>query len=139
MLNDIFSCSKLPNPETHTRLLQIKPGRDNDLIECTLTTRRLEDAPRYCAISYTWGNPLPTRSITINGPPVLVGLNCHYALWQVRQQDLASFYWIDALCINQSDLDEKSPQVQIMGQMFSHAQRVVVSLGEHTAESSFLV
>jgi hypothetical protein len=40
--------------------------------------------------------------------------------------------WIDALCINQSDLKERAQQVQMMRLIYAQANRVVIWLGEHT-------
>ncbi|KAK0641505.1 hypothetical protein B0T16DRAFT_215402 [Cercophora newfieldiana] len=40
-----------------------------------------------------------------------------------------TLFWIDAICINQQDIDERSSQVQIMGQIYKAAQHVVGWLG----------
>ena len=37
--------------------------------------------------------------------------------------------WADAVCINQSDLDERSSQVSIMGDIYKNAQKCQVWLG----------
>ncbi|KAN0120325.1 Heterokaryon incompatibility protein (HET) domain containing protein [Hyaloscypha variabilis] len=37
--------------------------------------------------------------------------------------------WIDAICINQRDMDEKSTQVSMMGRIFSQTQKVIIWLG----------
>ena len=37
--------------------------------------------------------------------------------------------WIDALCINQADMVEKSAQVRVMGEIYSLASRTMVYLG----------
>lgn len=46
--------------------------------------------------------------------------------------------WIDALSINQSDLDEKSQQVSMIGEIFSYAVEVRAWLGVHENESQRL-
>jgi hypothetical protein len=43
--------------------------------------------------------------------------------------------WIDAICINQSDMEERSSQVSIMSLIYTHAQRVCVWLGEDDYDS----
>jgi len=43
---------------------------------------------------------------------------------------VARVVWIDAICINQDDLDERSSQLQIMGDIYSQAQDVVIWLGD---------
>lgn len=40
------------------------------------------------------------------------------------------FFWVDAVCINQDDLEERSAQVKIMPQVYSKARCVVVWLGD---------
>lgn len=42
----------------------------------------------------------------------------------------ARFFWVDAICINQNDLEERSAQVQIMPQIYSKASCVIVWLGD---------
>ena len=42
--------------------------------------------------------------------------------------------WIDYLCIDQSDVEERSLQVRIMGDVFSRAARVIIWLGEETQD-----
>ncbi|KAK0665267.1 heterokaryon incompatibility protein-domain-containing protein [Cercophora samala] len=37
--------------------------------------------------------------------------------------------WIDAVCINQADIDEKSAQVAMMGRIYSSCQKVTIWLG----------
>jgi len=40
--------------------------------------------------------------------------------------------WIDALCINQNDLEERATQIQLMHQIYAQAQHVVIWLGPET-------
>lgn len=42
----------------------------------------------------------------------------------------SGFFWVDAICINQDDLEERSAQVQIMPQIYSKASCVIVWLGD---------
>ena len=46
-----------------------------------------------------------------------------------RPQNMSSFIWIDALCINQDDLAERSQQVSIMSRIFKQARTVIAWLG----------
>jgi hypothetical protein len=48
------------------------------------------------------------------------------------QKNIASF--IDHICINQLNLDEKSRQAQLMGQIYSKAECVRVWLGRPNAD-----
>ena len=38
--------------------------------------------------------------------------------------------WVDALCINQDDQEERARQIAMMGDIYSHAANVIVWLGE---------
>ena len=51
------------------------------------------------------------------------------ALRHLRRQKFSRTLWIDQICINQINLDERSAQVTIMGEIYRHANRVVVWLG----------
>jgi hypothetical protein len=52
-----------------------------------------------------------------NGCKILVTENLFDTLDQLSQMPDVDFLWIDALCINQEDLDERASQVLIMGEI----------------------
>ena len=52
------------------------------------------------------------------------------ALKALRDKKRPRILWIDALCINQSDIEERSSQVAFMSSVYSRAVRVIVWLGE---------
>jgi Heterokaryon incompatibility protein (HET)/SET domain len=83
----------------------------------------------YTAISYMWGSPEDTKTITINGMPVTVGKNLAAALDRLRSS-LVDKVWIDAICINQDDIDERHAQVLRIKDIFSQSLAVTVWLGE---------
>ena len=49
---------------------------------------------------------------------------------------LGSFHWYDALCINQSNLEERGQQVQLMAEIYKHAAEVIVWLGNEKRDLS---
>lgn len=86
----------------------------------------------FAALSYTWGDPAPTRAIKLNDEFVEVGLNLASALETLRRFEHFSTkfrIWIDALCINQSDGAERTREVQRMGSIYSSAWSVLGYLG----------
>ncbi|KAI0551613.1 heterokaryon incompatibility protein-domain-containing protein [Xylaria curta] len=83
----------------------------------------------YTAISYMWGSPEDTKTIIINGIPVTVGQNLAAALKCLRSS-LVDKVWIDAVCINQDDADERNAQVTRIRDIFSQSLAVTVWLGE---------
>jgi hypothetical protein len=96
---------------------------------CTLKHVSLDDAPKYEALSYTWGVSEPTTQIIVDGQPFWITRNLAAALHHLTgHRDL--ILWVDAICINQKDNAEKSWQVRQMQQVYQQANRVLVWLGE---------
>ena len=124
--------SILDNETPHFRLLTLYPGILNDPIVCTLSSYPQVDHPPYEALSYVWGDPTTNQfCIQCNGHEVNVGHNLFLALLHLRGfESTPRTLWIDALCINQSDMTERSAQVQIMGDIYRDAAKTIVWLGE---------
>ncbi|KAM0522533.1 hypothetical protein ACHAPE_002124 [Trichoderma viride] len=120
------------------RLLRLCRGIGSD-IACELFQASLcerDDAISYEALSYTWGLPDVRENIVVNGKPLSVTVNLYLALQQLRQRDEDRILWIDAVCINQKNLKERSHQVQMMGDIYKQADRVVFWLGSGTDETN---
>jgi len=88
----------------------------------------------YTTISYFAGDPNATEEININGKTFNAFANLGYALRQARRFWMAKFphqellLWADQVCINQSNVSERSSQVSFMGDIYSGAQQVLVCL-----------
>ncbi|OPB36197.1 hypothetical protein A0O28_0109730 [Trichoderma guizhouense] len=116
------------------RVLILHPGKNGSPIECTLEHRRLGSSKaQFDALSYVWGSPTVTGEITCNNRRRNVGKNLYDALERLRLPDEERVLWIDALCINQADNQEKTQQVRLMGEIYSKAQRVLIWLGNNEA------
>lgn len=97
------------------------------------------DVVEYEALSYTWGSLNRSAAIAVYGgltstakpkPSLLrVGANLSEALQYLRLRDEARVIWIDALCINQEDLQEREHQVQRMADIYNRACKVIAWLG----------
>jgi hypothetical protein len=61
---------------------------------------------------------------------ILITRNLHAALNDLRYKDRERILWADALCINQSDLVERTHQVSLMSSVYGRAALVIVWLGE---------
>ena len=97
----------------------------------------LDSAPPYRALSYTWG-PAHGGSVPHDGDRIdlLIGERNHsvpdnllLAIEDLPDTHLRSYYWIDALCIDQVNDKERSEQVTIMDKIFQRATVVDVWLG----------
>jgi ankyrin repeat protein len=95
----------------------------------------LEAEVPYEALSYTWGDPTRFQKITINGKAMEVTENLFAALKYVRQEDADRVLWIDAICIDQTNQKERGHQVQQMGDIYKHAEKVIVWLGHGTVDT----
>jgi len=113
------------------RLLTIAGSLNNGRIECRLSRAALSTA-KYVVLSYRWGSLGATHEILLNGQPFYVRQNLWDFLNVIREQP-GMLLWIDALCINQQNIDERNRQVQIMGQIFQSAAMVVSWLGPENA------
>jgi len=89
----------------------------------------LDDCPDYHALSYVWGSSSKTWPIIINGASMNVTHSLGTALERFQSDDSVKWLWADAICINQTDDDEKSSQVQKMRQIYNQAHRVLSWLG----------
>jgi len=111
------------------RFVTIQPGDWTDKIKCTLMPASLDDQPSYEALSYVWGDPNVRKDIYLNGLPFKVTANLESALRHLRLKGERTI-WIDAICINQNDLDERTSQVRIMGKIYGRAVKTVIWLGD---------
>lgn len=133
-----------PGPN-NIRLLQILPGTGSADICCQVFqyTLRTEKAfGLYEALSYVWGDAADPQRIWVKNAEdehyrtFSVTQNLYAALRRLRDADLPRTVWIDAVCINQADLEERASQVQIMARIYAYAVSVTVWLGEEADESS---
>lgn len=111
--NNIFT--PLRDPTAQIRLFQLDPASMGNHIAASLQIWDKSSSPAFNAMSYVCGEALLDNAIRINGSPFYIGDNCFYALRQVCLHYPGSYVWIDAICINQQDLAEKSAQVSAMG------------------------
>ena len=85
---------------------------------------------RYEALSYAWGTAISPRKAVINGFELRITGSLDQGLRRLRLKHRPRTLWIDALCINQRDLKERSHQVQHMAMIYKSAKHVLIWLGE---------
>jgi len=118
------------------RILAPDPA-DTSGLSWVLRTVSIDDPDLYfTALSYTWAchtHP-DTFAISCNGRQLYVHYNLFTALPYIARrytskEALATPYWIDAICINQTDEEEKVSQIRLMNTIYRHADRVLAWLG----------
>ena len=133
-----YQYSQLLSEPGSVRLFRLLPSEDDgaairgELLEYNLrSSRRATHA--YEALSYVWGS-------CEHHVPILVGedddeldvtANLHAALLQLRDTTFPRMLWIDAICINQTNNEEKSYQIQSMARIYAVASRVL-SISKYT-------
>jgi hypothetical protein len=136
-----FTHEPLPDALTHIRLLEVVQGKVGEHVVCAMSVWPLDTAPSYDAISYTWGDPTLTVPITINGQTMVVRQNCEYVMQQwftTKKKSTSKYIWVDAACIDQSNLRERGFQVTIMGELYEKATQVLACVGPHSDDSEYL-
>lgn len=111
------------------RILKVHPGHFKDPLSCELVSTALDEAPRYRALSYVWGDPGEVASITCSGFKREITVSLFEGLRRIRDTNDVEIAWADAICINQTDNEEKSFQVNQMGDIYDKAAEVVIWLG----------
>lgn len=104
---------------------------DCDRMACELITMSLDEiAGKFESLSYVWGVPFDREAINVNGMTVPVTMNLEAALRRARNKEKAELLWVDAICINQTDFEEKSVQVMRMKEIYEKSKRVLVWIGD---------
>ena len=137
--DSIWKYSPLKECSDQMRLLALLPGSGDETIRCEQASVSLESATGFEALSYVWGDPNVTSPILIDGKPFQVTANLHSALQYLRPQEKPRTLWIDALCIDQGNDVEKSTQVQLMGDIYRQASRVLAWLGAAEDDSDLVM
>jgi hypothetical protein len=98
-------------------------------IECRLEHAVIGSCTPYEALSYVWGEPHFTESITLDGQNFMITPRLATALRYLRLQAKERVLWIDAICINQEDLAERQEQVGHMRNIYSSCSSDILWLG----------
>nr|CEG02308.1 unnamed protein product [Fusarium pseudograminearum CS3220]CEG02964.1 unnamed protein product [Fusarium pseudograminearum CS3487] len=116
------------------RLLTLHPAtEESDRICCTLSHAELKPTnystfPVYEALSYVWGKPDFSELILLNDTYFNITPSLKYALSCLRYRTQPRVLWVDALCINQSNISERNQQVALMREIYSKCERDIAWL-----------
>ncbi|KAK4951410.1 hypothetical protein LTR10_010384 [Elasticomyces elasticus] len=124
------------NPEhQETRLLEVFPDKYHKPLKVVIRPMSLH--AKYETISYAWGDPTPSARIAVSDGGLfsrkrhlLVPVETEAALKRVRLPDSSRVVWIDAVCINQANDDERGQQVAIMSEIYRSSNGNLIYLGD---------
>ncbi|KAH9208124.1 heterokaryon incompatibility protein-domain-containing protein, partial [Leptodontidium sp. 2 PMI_412] len=120
------------------RILIIEPSEDRNAPLICRLGRIFLHGGGYEALSYKWGLPFYRSEIMINGFAFSVTTELESALRHLRYPDPEHerWIWIDAICINQIDENEKRWQLELMRDVYHNAKRTLIWLGKGTQKSN---
>ncbi|KAF2118129.1 heterokaryon incompatibility protein-domain-containing protein [Lophiotrema nucula] len=124
-----------PLDSGHIRVLTLTSGSNTH--DCTgsiqhISLKSRSSLPaRFTALSYTWGDQTETFPFNCDGQDLPVRENLKDALRRLSRLELVTTpLWIDAMCINQQDEEEKLVQIQLMTKIYRKAEKVLIWLGD---------
>ena len=134
----------LGDPTSDLRLVRIYAGAQEEDLECGIFTFKDYPwfIPPYQALSYVWGDTTRRVPISVDGKRLFVTANLESALRNLRclTPDMARSQlplWIDAMCIDQQNPEERDQQVRRMRAIYQRAVRVVIWLGNYYEPSDY--
>jgi hypothetical protein len=125
------------------RLLKLGTGVDESPIASlrTATIRNFQlghsGCPPFRALSYVWGDTSARWSLRVDGQdlPVLHSLQEFVEFIRDKKGLGTSWWWIDSICINSKDVDERGSQIQHMGDIYRASKETVIWLGPEEDDS----
>ncbi len=153
----LLPSAKVNAEATHIRLLELFPPESQSLdssatasdatpLRGRIFSAPLDSLPPYTALSYTWGEKNSdtdqklnlytgaSDNVTFSGQ-LTITFSLDEALRHISRPSETMTMWIDQICINQNDEDEKGAQVVVMRRIYGQAERVMIWLGPGNTES----
>ena len=133
------------------RVLVLRPGQLEDPIECILLVWSLTDmissnsTTEYEALSHCYNPADSMRDIIVYTQETTfftslkIRPELYAVLQRLRHQYIERHLWVDAICINSEDTDEKNSQVTLMPEIFHHASNVCIWLGPASEDSPIAI
>lgn len=152
-----YRYSPLFQKSSAIRVLQLLPSRNkSSIIRGKIIEYLLEDLDAtnhvseiYEALSYVWGGETKPKSIIITDDQndgseevdseLSITQNLHDALLRLRYCQFPRLLWVDAVCIDQTNDEEKEHQIQLMPLVYARAKCVLVWLGEVQDDSDMVL
>ncbi|KXT16854.1 hypothetical protein AC579_6815 [Pseudocercospora musae] len=152
VLDLYHSCARLEHSKD-IRLIALHTSAVDE-VRIDLETTSLDRSASYRAVSYAWGKQYEdgahlTHVLKCAGVDIPVTAHLYAGLKRIREMEAANLQvqdrplpprivlWVDAICINQADLEERSQQVRIMDQIYSKAESTIVWVGIRAEAPSY--
>ncbi|KAF2825955.1 HET-domain-containing protein, partial [Ophiobolus disseminans] len=119
------------------RVIKLQRGSDDDLLTCDLSVASLDENPSYEVLSYVWGDASNTEEIAVGGVSFHATRNLADFLRCLRLPYRERTIWADAICINQSNQEEKSHQIGLMTDIYRHAEEAHVWFGPFNSDACY--
>lgn len=157
---DPYKYTALKEDTGEIRLLTLPPDRFKEPIRVSLeiTVLSKDEVLDFEALSYAWGDASDVRDIFIEANPpkrpellktddinsvewrkLGVTKNLFEALKHLRLEDQPRVFWIDAICVDQQNPEERGHQVLRMPDIYTLAAGVIVWLGLESDGSSVAI
>jgi hypothetical protein len=118
-------------PDDHSiRMLTLQAGVPGDPLCGKLEFFNINCGDQYETISYTWGELDRGSEMICDNGVIEITSSLESALSRLRLKERERRLWVDQVCINQDDKEERSQQVQFMNRIYENALHVLVWLGE---------
>lgn len=126
------------DPQTQVRLLRIVRATKSN-VEGYFKAVSIKDLSKhnYIALSYTWGQArtnVDVHCITLAGQDFYIRDNLWNFLTSTKNSYNNALFYIDAICVNQLNNQERGYQVQKMAEIYAKANYVCVWLGKPLAD-----
>jgi hypothetical protein len=103
-------------------------------LKCRLVSFDLRTCLEFRALSYKWGTSPASISIQVNSLDFYIRPHL-FSFFEQVHGSCEGFLWIDAICIDQTNVSERNHQVQLMGEVYSRASEVLIWLGDAVGDS----
>lgn len=144
VIKPAYAYQSLGSPTPCFRLLRLDATHTSwsSPVQGSLEIHEVTDGehPEYTTLSYTWGKPIMDRPILVDGATLMVTQSLYEALKQLREYQRngttsTDFWWIDQICINQEDMQERGHQVAVMKDIYQKASLTVAWMGPAADQS----
>ncbi|KAM0232480.1 hypothetical protein ACHAP5_010705 [Fusarium lateritium] len=114
------------------RVIELHPAMPGDLLSIDQNEAQLNVKATFEALSYEWQDEFGSVPVQCDDKQILITPNYKAAMENLRLSSKRRYLWIDAICINQDDDQERNQQVAIMADIFRAAEKVLMWLGKET-------